>query len=101
MYVPLVVFLLGCLTRGNPDPQVATALLWLNILLIVAGFGLGIFALVSIRQYGPERIVGRAIIGVVLNGAALAMLFVMVMPLMNTGNVKKQVVGHWRLTSTP
>src|SRR5256885_694020 len=100
MYVPVAVLLIGCFSRGSRDqPSVVIALFWLNVALIVAGFLLGIVALLSIRKFGTEGILGRAIVGVVLNGLAVALLVTVVLPLTRVIDVRNQVVGHWQLTN--
>jgi hypothetical protein len=100
MYAPIVAIILGCITRsaGN-DAGVATAIFYINVLLIVAGFGLGIFALATSKKYGPERIVGRAIIGVILNGIALTMIIYVVMPVIAAAGMRDKIVGRWQLSS--
>src|SRR3954470_15206074 len=74
LYVPLAVILVGCFSRSTTEPGVAAALAWFNVALIVAGFLLGIVALLSIRKFGPERILRRAIFGILFNGLAIALL---------------------------
>lgn len=99
MYAPLAAFLINCCIYSNKERSAVMALMWLGILLIVAGFGLGIFALISVKKYGPERILGRAIVGVILNGLALAMILYVVNFAASANAVKQQVAGTWRMTS--
>jgi hypothetical protein len=100
LYVPLAVIFIGCLTRGNSDqPGVAMAMFWINVLLIIGGFVLGIVALATVKRYGPERIVGRAIFGIIFNGLALAVLASVLLPMVKTGQMRSELVGHWQMTS--
>src|SRR2546423_750075 len=74
MYVPVAVVLIGCFSRGSGDqPSVVIAHFWLNVAPILAGFVLGIVALLSIRPFGTGGILGRAIVGVWLHVRALAL----------------------------
>jgi hypothetical protein len=101
LYVAPVVLVLGCLTRRNRDenPDVGVVIAYINLALVVAGFVLGIVALVSMRRYGPQRILGRAIVGVLLNGLALAAFASFLIPARAAWVLKGQVAGHWRLQS--
>jgi hypothetical protein len=95
LYAPFVVFLIAAIGRGSHEPGVAIALVSINMLLILAGFVLGIFALVSIRRYGSQYILGRAIGGLLLNGMAITVILIFVLPLLLAGNTKGKVAGHW------
>src|SRR4051794_3611925 len=55
LYVPPAVLVIGCITRGNADqPGVGMTIAWINLALIVAGFLLGVAALISMRIYGRQ-----------------------------------------------
>ena len=101
VYVPVCVLLIGCFARSNSDPNVSLILFWLNVSLILAGFVLGIIVLLSMKQYGTEGILGRAIAGILLNGLCIGLLIVVMLPLLGAGRTKDQVVGHWRMTNKP
>jgi hypothetical protein len=101
LYVPLAVLLIGCFSRsaansGKDAAGAPIALFWLQIVLIVAGFVLGIVALVSMKKYGTERILGRAIAGILFNGLVLGLVAVLLLPLVGLGQSKTKVVGTWR-----
>ncbi|HWE96457.1 MAG TPA: hypothetical protein VG269_21020 [Tepidisphaeraceae bacterium] len=100
LYAPFVAFLIGAIGRGaRTEPGVAIALFSINMLLILAGFALGIFALVSIRRYGSQYILGRAIGGLLLNGIVIAALILFLLPPLLAGSTKAKVPGHWHMRS--
>lgn len=100
LYAPFVAFLIGAIGRGaGTEPGVGIALFSINMLLILAGFGLGIFALFSMRRYGRQYILGRAIGGLLLNGIVIVCLLAFVFPLLLAGNTKGRVVGRWQMRS--
>jgi hypothetical protein len=102
LYAPFVAFLIGAIGRGaHTEPGVGIALFSINMLLILAGFALGIFALVSMRRYGRQYILGRAIGGLLLNGIVIAGLLTFMLPILLAGNTKGQVVGRWQMRSVP
>ena len=103
MYAPLVALAIGCLGRagGMQDRSAAMVLATINMLLIVAGFILGIVALISVKKHSPERILGRAIIGIILNGLVLALILFAFSSMGSAGQIKKQVVGAWQYQSGP
>jgi len=100
LYAPVAVFLVGCCMFGNKDRGVGLALAGLSVLLITAGLCLGIFAVVSVKKYGPERILGRAISGIILNGIALAMIGGLLVMARSPVVIKRQLPGRWQLTSS-
>jgi hypothetical protein len=101
LYTPITVGLINCFTMGNRDQAgVATAILAINVCLILAGFGLGIYALLSMRRFGRQRILWRSIVGLTWNGLIIGILLTLV-PLMLVGQMRNRVVGHWRLVSGP
>ncbi|HZK79922.1 MAG TPA: hypothetical protein VFC46_02620 [Humisphaera sp.] len=67
--------------------------------MIAAGLILGVVALFSMRRYGRERILGRAIGGLLFNGFILVAIIVILAPSLGLVRTKKRVVGHWRLNS--
>ena len=99
LYTPLVAIFIGCLGRGGDQPGVAMAMGWINLVLIVAGFVLGLVALVSMRFYGRQRILVRALVGVIANGLFLAAAVSILLPAMAAKRVRDQVVGGWRVES--
>jgi hypothetical protein len=98
LYAPLVAIGLGIVTAGVREQSVMLyAIPILNLTLLVAGFILGIVALMSMKRFGTERILGRAIGGIVLNGIVLACLAALLLPVLAAGQVKTRIVQHWRL----
>ena len=97
LYAPVAVFLLGCCMFGTKDRGVGTALAALSVLLVAVGMCLGIFAVLSVKKYGPERILARAIGGIILNGIAIAMIGGLVMMARSPAMIKKQLPGRWQL----
>src|SRR4029079_2571363 len=100
LYAPIAVFLLGCCMFGNKDRGVGLALAGLSMLLVAAGLCMGIFALLSVRKYGPERLLGRAVGGIILNGIALAMIGGLLVMARSPAVIKRQLPGRWQLTSS-
>lgn len=99
LYVPLAAILLGCLSRGGDEAGVAMAIGLMNLILIVAGFVLGIAALVSMLVYGRQRILARALVGVLVNGVFLVSAATLLLPAFSAKRVRDQVVGRWQLDS--
>ncbi len=81
---PLIAFGLGCCTRGvqRASPGVGATIGIFQIVLIVAGVGLGIFALVGVRKHGGSGILFPAIAGLVLNALFIGLIVVLAMMLM-------------------
>jgi hypothetical protein len=97
LYAPLVVFVIGIFSRSSHgELGVAIALFSINVFLIIVGFGLGVLALFSMQWYGPERILGRAVGGVLLNGLLMVFILFFMLPLLTAGRVKGQLAGHWQ-----
>jgi hypothetical protein len=68
---PLVGLLLGCCIVGaavKGSPVLTGVLAILQLLLILAGLGLGIFALTGVKRNGPEGILVPSIVGMSLSG---------------------------------
>jgi hypothetical protein len=102
LYAPFAVLVIGLLTLGNREqPGVNTAIFTINCLLIVAGFALGMFALLSMHRYGRQRILGRVIIGLLLNTIIIIVTLSTLFPLIRAGRMRGQVVGHWQMQSSP
>lgn len=100
LYVPLVVILIAFLTRRSAEEAgLQKAVGWLNLSLMVAGFLLGIAALISMRVYGRQGILGRAVIGVVVNALLLLAAASFLLPVFAAQRLRAQVVGHWELES--
>lgn len=98
LYAPFAVMGISTLSAGaRHEAGVKIALFVISTVLLIAGLGLGIVALISTRRFGTDRILTRAILGVVLNGMAIVLLAVFLLPLLATGRVKTQVVGHWHM----
>ncbi len=82
LYAPLVCWLLAVLNNNviGPSLEPANAQLGRNIvgcimlLLVPAGFILGIIALVGMQKVGTQGILGRAVTGVVLGGLIMRSL---------------------------
>src|SRR5688572_19184773 len=90
LYAPFAVLLIGLLTLGNRDQWgVGITIGVINILLLVAGLGLGIVALLSMRRFGRERILGRAIVGILLNGLAVGFIASALFPLLQNAGVRR------------
>src|SRR6185503_7872771 len=64
-----------------------------------AGFVLGVVALISMLAYGRERILGRALVGVGVNGVFLVSAATLLLPALSVKRVRNQVVGHWQFQS--
>ena len=102
LYTPLVVFLIGAAAFGNRDQHgVAMALASINIALILIGFVLAIVALSSMRRYGKQRILVRAVLGLIANGLLVAAMVPFMFSFVLSGHVKSQVVGHWHMRTDP
>jgi hypothetical protein len=102
LYAPLLAFFIGIIANASRDKaSAAMPLLIINCLLVVAGLVLGIAALVSMRRYGRQGILGRAIAGVLLNGMIVTALAAVVLPLVLAGRVKNQLPGQWSLQAAP
>jgi len=101
LYAPGMAFLLGAMT-SRTEGAVRIAIGGLNLLLLVAGLIFGIVALSLIKKYGKERILGRAIAGVVINAVLLLAVATLLLPLMTAGNVRAKVAaGTWHMKSNP
>jgi hypothetical protein len=86
---PLIAFLLGCCTVGakRGAPSASLVISMIQLLLILAGVGLGIFALTGVGKHGSEGILAPAIVGLVLNVGIIALNVIMVI-LLTTGKFK-------------
>jgi hypothetical protein len=60
--------------RGNPVGMMIVG--GTAILLILSGFVLGLVALVQTKRYGGQGILGRAIVGVCINGLLIALMLI-------------------------
>jgi hypothetical protein len=114
LYSPVAVLMLGCFTtfagrqsaadgavQASSAAQTNVALAWLNVALIVVGFLLGLFALISMRRFGREGILWRASTGIVLNGLLLLVLMSVFSAARGMANQRAQLVGTWHLQSAP
>src|SRR4051794_635144 len=96
LYAPLVALGLGLCTMSTHEYRpVGIFIGVLNLVLIFAGFVLGIVALCTIRKYGSKGILGRAIGGLVLCGLLLLAAVFVFSVAARAGGAKQQVVGHW------
>jgi hypothetical protein len=101
LYAPIAAILVGCFSRSsNSERSVVLALAWFNLALIGAGFVLGIIALLSMKKFGRERILGRALFGILINGLVLGLFVSVLMPSRASAAVRQQVVGRWQLQSS-
>ena len=99
LYAPLLIIVLGCLSSRGDESGVGMAFAWINLGLMVAGFVLGLVALVSMRVYGRKGILVRAVVGVLVNGLFLASAVSILMPAMAAKRVRDQVAGRWQVES--
>jgi hypothetical protein len=96
LYAPIMALVLGVCTFGNrSEPGVANIIAVVNVFLIVAGFILGVVALISMRWYGRARILGRAVGGLLFNGVFIFSMVVLVLPYLTVGLTKSRVIGRW------
>lgn len=95
LYAPFVGFLIGFLSRSSQTPSASTAMFTINCCLIVVGLLLGIAALISMRRYGTEGILVRAIVGVFLNGMVIVALLIILLPVVQAGRMKQRLTGSW------
>jgi len=96
LYAPFAVLIIGVLTAHNRnEPGVATAMLIISIILILAGLGLGVTALILMGRYGRRRILGRAVVGVGFNGLIAVVVVMALLPLVVAGRMKSKLAGHW------
>jgi hypothetical protein len=74
--LPLLTCGLGCCTSGMraSSPAIGMAIGGFQLLLILAGLGLGIFALVGVSKHGASGILFPAIAGLVLNVAVIGLI---------------------------
>jgi hypothetical protein len=102
LYVPLTVIIIRLFTYGNMNQAgVAITVTSINVLLVIAGFFLGIFALFSMRRYGSKGILVRAILGILINGVLFVAVLLILVPPILAGQVRQKVVGHWQLRTQP
>ena len=80
---PLIAFTLGCCTRGaiRGAPVVGIVIAGFQLLLILGGLGLGVFALTGVRKHGSSGIMAPAIIGIALNIGIIALNVILVIML--------------------
>ena len=97
---PLVAIVINCAGINNKDVTMTIVIGVVNLILILAGFFLGIAALISIRRYGSKGILGRAIGGVCLNGLFLLAGLIALMPILERNRLAAKLPGHWRLVSS-
>lgn len=99
LYAPILGFVIGAVTRINQsqDRSVAIAILVINSLLVLSGFVFGIVALVSMRRFGRSGILVRSILGILFNGAVIALVAMTLIPLVSHGALRSRVVGHWQM----
>jgi hypothetical protein len=78
---PLIAFTLGCCTRGamRGAPSVGFVIAGFQLLLILAGLGLGIFALTGVRKHGSTGILAPAVVGIVLNVGIIALNVILIL----------------------
>ncbi len=102
LYAPVAAILIGIFTAANREqPGVAIVLAVINCLLILAGLIFGVIALLSIKRYGRQHILGRAIGGLVFNGIIIASLLTFLVPAVMAGRMKAKVAGRWLSRSNP
>src|SRR3954452_1975046 len=100
LYAPFTALVIGLLSNGSRgQPSVAITLFGINVLLVIAGLSLGVVALLSMRRYGRQRILGRAVVGVLFNGMIITALIALVLPLVLAGGIKNRLPGHWSIES--
>jgi len=101
LYAPFVALAIGSFAMGNKDqPSVAISLGIINLALITSGLCLGIAALLSIRRYGRQGILMRAIVGVVLNTMVVVALLLVLLPAVMAGRMKEQLSRRWAMQGT-
>ena len=73
---PVVSFALGCLGRAQMEDEAlgASVIAATQMVLIAVGLVCGIVALTGVRRVGSRGIVTPAVVGLLLNGLAVAML---------------------------
>lgn len=105
MYAPAVAFVLGLFLLSQPGDstagaktmaQVRIAVGGLNAALLLGGLAMGVVALSLVGKFGREGILGRAIVGVTVNGLLVGLMAIALVPAMSAGRVRNRVVGHWR-----
>jgi len=100
LYAPFAVIAIRVLTYGNSGEfDVLISIFVVNSLLIVTGFSLGIFALISMRWYGRKGILVRGVLGTLFNAIVIAAILAILLPVMLTARVKARVAGHWQYRS--
>jgi hypothetical protein len=102
-YIAIAVLLIESFARDHSERlAVALTMLAVDINLILLGFILAIAALArSGAGDGARRIVGWALAGLLLNGAAAVVFFAVVIPALVTGTSTAPLVGHWELVAGP
>jgi hypothetical protein len=81
---PLIVVFTNCccvgaIVRMSGSATSALFVAIFQLLLIIAGLGLGIFALTGVKRNGPEKILVPGIIGITLNGLIILANIVVIM----------------------
>lgn len=98
LYVPLALAVINLLTLGNRKERgVALAVGAIDAALVLAALILAVAALISMRRYGRKGIYGRAVAGLVLNGLIIASSIFVLVPVMLTARMQKQLIGHWQM----
>ena len=103
LLAPLTVVLIGVLTRLSLGqfPRVAIAIAWINGGLIVIGFLLAVAALISMRRFGPDRILIQGIVGGVINGAFFVIFLGAIMSARALVRNRELLMSHWQMQSGP
>ncbi len=103
LLAPLTVVLIGVLTRLSLGqfPRVVIAIAWINAGLIVIGFLLAIAALISMRRFGPDRILIQGIVGGVINGAFFVIFLGAIMSARALVRNRELLMSHWQMQSGP
>jgi len=103
LLAPLTVVLIGVLTRLSLGqfPRVVIAIAWINGGLIVIGFLLAVAALISMRRFGPDRILIQGIVGGVINGAFFVIFLGAIMSARALVRNRELLMSHWQMQSGP
>lgn len=79
----------GLGNQASPLVKIITGSL--SVLLILLGFVFGIVALFGVRRHGRKGILGRAIVGVCINGVLIALMAISIPGLMKAAERAKQM----------
>ena len=100
LYAPFVALGIGILLiRDSATGGLKFSLAVLNCILIGAGLVFGVVALALIRRHNRRRILGRALVGVLLNAFLAVSATTFFLTARHRVSLGDQVVGHWQTTT--